>query len=72
MTVSLEETRNDLSMAVADCLVSVGLISSIIEHFPDEVQDNFEEKISELVVVLRREIDEFTEFGSALDGYVDN
>jgi TRAP-type uncharacterized transport system substrate-binding protein len=66
----------DIAHASAELAVIVGIIEGTMEagegQWPDEVKENFEEKVETLVEALQNEIVEFIEFGRALDADEDS
>ena len=68
----MENARSRLNTVAVDLLVTVGLIGSIMNRYPEEVQENFADKIEGLVEHLVKEQGEFTEFGEALDEHVED
>lgn len=66
----------DIAHASAELAVVVGIIEGTINsgegQWPDQVKQNFEEKVDTLVENLQNEIVEFYEFGHALDADEDS
>jgi len=64
---TLAELRANLSALAIDLLVTVGLFSAVIDNYPEEVRENFKEKIAEFCAVIDQETKEFYDFGEAYD-----
>jgi hypothetical protein len=67
----IEEARGRLAAASIDFLVTVGLVASVMPRYPEDVQENFVEKIDEVTDAIVMQMEEFTGFGEALDDYVE-
>lgn len=58
----------DVARAGSELAVTIGIIEAAIEqHAPDEVKQNFEEKVTGLIGNMERELEEFLSFGEAYD-----
>jgi hypothetical protein len=60
----------DIARVSAELAVTVGIIEAAImqgEHTPDEVKENFTDKVDAVVEYLSGEIIEFQGFGEAYD-----
>jgi len=57
----------DIAMAGAELAVTVGIVEAAIDEAPDEVKENFEEKIDGAIAYIHSEILEFQQFGEAYD-----
>jgi len=67
-----ESAKSKLAVTSIDLLVTVGLIGSVMNRYPEEVQENFVEKIEAISDRLVQEMMEFTAFGEALDDHVED
>lgn len=56
---------------VMDLAVSVNMIASVMPRYPEEVQENFAEKIADTCAELRKVTKEFQDFGEAWDSEVE-
>lgn len=66
-----EAARKQLNEACIGLLVTIGLIASVMERFPVDVQENFAEKINEFRVTVEQVTGEFIDFGQAYDDHID-
>lgn len=60
----------DIAHASAELAVTVGIVEAAVmqqEDTPDEVKENLEAKVEAVVQYLRREQEEFVDFGEAYD-----
>lgn len=58
----------DIASASAELSVTIGIIEAAVDQdAPEEVKENFQEKVEQLHDNLRREIEEFIAFGEAYD-----
>lgn len=59
----------DIAQAGAELAVTVGIIEAAVDqNAPEEVKENFQDKVDEAVEQLQTEILEFIQFGEAYDG----
>jgi hypothetical protein len=60
----------DIAMAGAELSVTVGIIEAALyqQDSPEEVKQNFAEKVDDIHTALRRDIEECISFGEAYDG----
>jgi phage-related protein len=65
------EARQQLGEACINLLVTIGLVASVMERFPIEVQQNFTTKINEFRETVQEVTNEFVEFGGAYDDHID-
>jgi hypothetical protein len=71
MAEDRHELRQSLAHIAIDCLVTINLIASVIDRYPSEVQENFYDKMQELIERLSREQEEFMNFGEGWDNHVE-
>ena len=67
----MEDTLRELAHSSIECLVTVNLIGSVIQRYPEEVQENFKEKVMQLTANIERETQEFQAFAEAFDDHID-
>ena len=72
MLVERRERIVELGHVSIDLLVTVNLIGSVIERYPEEIQENFEEKVTALSKNLYREMEEFQGFAESWDDEVED
>jgi hypothetical protein len=69
--VSQEQERaqafNELTSALMEVGITVGLLGTVIHSYPEHVQENFLAKIHDTVDELRRTREEFEGFGEFFD-----
>jgi hypothetical protein len=62
-----DELFNELCVATMELTVNVGIISSIADRWPEEVQDNWCDKLEEAITWARRQMGEVQEFATSWD-----
>lgn len=67
----MSEETSRLNNAAIDLLVTIGLIESVMERYPEHVQENFREKVIEVIKIVDDETREFIGFGEAYDDAVE-
>ena len=65
------ESVAELGHVAMDLLITVNLMATVMGRYPEEVQENFDEKIGMLTGNLIREMEEFNGFAEALDDTID-
>jgi hypothetical protein len=65
------EARKMLGEACINLLVTIGLVASVMDRFPADVQENFTEKINEFRDTVHQVTGEFIDFGVAFDDHID-
>jgi len=65
------EARQQLNEACINLLVTIGLVASVMERFPVDVQENFAEKINEFRDTVHQVTGEFIDFGQSYDDHLD-
>lgn len=65
---TLQEKFEELQKTAIELLVTVGLFMTVVDAWPEHVQENFGEKIDYLTGNLQREIEEMQQFAEAFDG----
>lgn len=65
------ERVSELGHIAIDTLVTINLIASVMDRYPDQVQENFTEKVTSLSKTLMREMEEFQGFAEGWDETVD-
>jgi len=65
------EARKALNEACINLLVTIGLVASVMDRFPEDVQENFTEKINEFRETVHMVTNEFVDFGEAYDDRID-
>ena len=58
---------NELTSALMEVGITVGLLSTVIHSYPPHVQENFLAKMNDTVNELRRTREEFEGFGEFFD-----
>jgi hypothetical protein len=58
----------ELGADLMELAINVGLIGSVIEQFPEHVQENFKERVKEIREWTGEQTRQIQEFGSAYDG----
>jgi hypothetical protein len=61
------ERYQEMCHAFIELIVSVGLLGSIIHQYPEEVQENYEERIVRYTTWATRQIEEVQQFGESWD-----
>ena len=56
-----------LAMELIELLISVGLMSSVMPQMPEDVQQNWDEKIEGMILWARQQTGEVQQFGEAYD-----
>lgn len=56
-----------LTADLAELAVNAGLVNSVIGHYPEEVQNNWDEKLAEIRRWANNEILEIQSFAEAFD-----
>lgn len=54
-----------------ELLVTVNMMASVMPRYPEEVQDNFAEKVAMLCADIRKATGEFQDFGESWDTEVE-
>lgn len=57
----------ELSGDLVELAVNIGLMGSVMPQMPDEVQENFVERVTEIREWVREQTRQIQEFGSAYD-----
>jgi hypothetical protein len=70
--VERQERIAELGHISIDLLVTINLIGSVIERYPEEIQDNFTQKVESLSKNLYRETEEFQSFAESWDDEVES
>lgn len=65
------DVRRQLNEACINLLVTIGLVASVMDRFPPEVQGNFTEKINDFREQVHIVTNEFIDFGTAYDEQLD-
>ena len=64
----MEVTRyRALCVTAIELLVNVGLMDSVSSAWPEQVQENWEEKLDTLILRLQQETEEIQAFAEAFD-----
>ena len=64
----MEITRfRALVITAAELLVNVGLMDSVSQNWPEVVQENWDERVTNLIHNLQREMGEIQDFAEAFD-----
>ena len=64
------EARQHLNEACINLLVTIGLVASVMDRFPQDVQENFTEKINEFRDTVHQATGEFIDFGQSFDDHL--
>jgi hypothetical protein len=64
---TLNESFRELTHEVMELLISIGIISSVAGRWPEEVQDSWENRISDLRDYARNQTTEAQLFASSYD-----
>jgi hypothetical protein len=62
-----EEAYSEMCMAFMELMVSMGLLGSIMDRYPEDVQENFDERVTRYTEWARRQTAEIQEFGESWD-----
>jgi hypothetical protein len=57
----------DVAIAGSELAITIGIIEAALDEAPDEVKENFDEKVQAVTEYLHGEILEFQQFGEAYD-----
>jgi len=61
------ERLQETTWAVFQLLLNLGLVASVIEQYPDHVQENFDELLGNIKEWSEQRIEEVQMFGEAFD-----
>jgi hypothetical protein len=57
----------ELSADLVDLAVNVGIMGSVMDRYPQEVQDNWDERIAEIRSWVQDQTGQIQQFGEAYD-----
>jgi hypothetical protein len=61
------EEMQGATWAIFNLCMNLGLVASVIDQYPDHVQEGFKEKINQIKEWAERQMEEVQMFGEAFD-----